>query len=223
MSHAYPPTATRLPLRVELFLLAHNDAGEPLVHLPSLCLGLAGAILAGLTLPAERVRTTTTHLVVCDHERVGDPVADWAATALAALGRPLTVRAAVRHLALDAYQRVTAELLAGGLVHQVTRRRLLGRTVAYPLTNPALISRVRGRLRYIVQGLEPPDPQADTLAGLIHALGLEPELYFDELTDDLRGVLHQMCTRVGGIYPDVKTIIDATEKVLGDTVVSVYR
>jgi hypothetical protein len=230
MSHAAftPPPLSRQPLRVELFLLTHDDDGNPLAHLPSLALGLAGAILIGLTMPdermpIERVRVVGDAAIGVSPEPSGDPVADWAARFLAGFRPSLTVREAVRQLAGHAHDKVTAGLIAGGYIEPVTRRRLLGRVTTYPATDPGMIHRVRGRLRSVATAYEQPDPQTDALAGLIRALNLESELYLDALGADLRGLLRTMLTRVGRAHPHVERIVTTVEELVGETAVAVYR
>ncbi|MEU5909368.1 GPP34 family phosphoprotein [Micromonospora sp. NPDC047527] len=224
MSHAVfhtPPV--RLPLRVELFVLTHNDSGAPLAHLPSLSLALAGAILTNLVAPIERIRVVGDAAIAVHRQPIGDPVADWALTFMARNHRALSVREAVRLLGEHAYDKVTAGLIAGGLVEQITRRRMLGRSIAYPPTDPAAIHRVRGRLRYGVLGYDAPDPQTDALAGLLRALRLESELYLDGFDTDLRDRLRQMLARAGQHTPATEKIICAVEDLIGETAVSVYR
>ncbi|MFD2764316.1 GOLPH3/VPS74 family protein [Micromonospora eburnea] len=224
MSHAaFDTPPVRLPLRVELFVLTHNDSGAPLAHLPSLSLALAGAILTSLVAPIERVRVVGDAAIAVHRQPTGDPVADWALTFLARHHRSLSVREAVRLLGEHAYDKVTAGLIAGGLVEQVTRRRMLGRVTAYPPTDPAVIHRVRGRLRYGVLGYDDPDLQTDALAGLLRALRLESELYLDGFDTDLRDRLRQMLTRAGHHTPATEKIICAVEDLIGETAVSVYR
>ena len=226
MSHPFAPTppANRLPLRVELFVLTHTEAGEPLAHRPSLSTRLAGAILVGPVVPVERVRLIGgSAAVVVDHQMTGDPVADWALTTLAGHQSSMSVQDALRQLAVDAYQRTAAGLVAGGLVKETSRRRLFGRSVGYPPTDSAIIPRVRGRLRYVMQGIEAPDPQTDVLAGLIRALGLESDLYLDAVGEDLRSIMRQMLNRVATEYPGVKEIVKAVESLIGESAVSVYR
>jgi hypothetical protein len=225
VSHAAfaPPPPSRHPLRVELFVLTHDDTGSPLAHLPSLSLGLAGAILVGLTLPTERVRVVGEAAIVVNREPSSDPVADWAARFLGGFRPSLSVREALRELAVHAYDKVTAGLIAGGYIERVTRRRLLGRVTSYPPTDPSVIPRVRGRLRYVALAYEDPDPQTDALAGLIRALNLESELYLDGMDEDIRALLRQMLGRVGQVHPHVEQIIDAVEDLVGEAAVSVYR
>lgn len=225
MTHAaYDPSPpVRHPLRVELFALAHSDAGEPLVHLPSLSIGLAAAMLTSLIMPTERVRIVADAAIVVNRSMSGDPVADWAVRHLDGMRGGLSVRAAVRELAVHAYDKVAAGLIAGGLVERAPRRRRLSRIERYPLTDPNLVYRVRGRLRYVTAGHEEPDPQTDALGGLIRALGLESELYLDSTRADLRGLLRQMLARVDRSYPGIRAVIDKAENLIGDTAVSVYR
>lgn len=225
MTHAaYDQTPPVLhPIHVELFILTHSEKGEPLAHLPSLSIGLAGAILAELIFPVERVRIVDDAAVVVNRIMSGDPVADWAVSFLSSFRRSVPVREALRELAGDAYNNVTAGLIAGGIVERVTRRRLFSRIDTYPVTDPRLIYRVRGRLRYVALGNEAPDPQTDALAGFLRALSLESELYLDTGHNDLRGILAQMAARVDEGYAGVGTVIDNTENLIGDTAVSVYR
>lgn len=139
--------------------------------------------------------------IAVNRQPTGDPVANWALAFLARHHHSLSVREALRLLGEHAYDKVTAGLIAGGLVEQVTKRRMLGRAIAYPPTNPAVIHHVRGRLRYSVLGYDAPDPQTDALAGLLRALRLESELYLDGFDTDLRGRLRQMLTRAGHHTP----------------------
>ncbi len=90
-------------------------------------------------------------------------------------------------------------------------------------TDPGIIPRVRGRLRYVAMAYEDPDPQTDALADLIQALNLESELYLDGIGEDVRALLRQMLGRVGQVHPHVEQIINTVEDLVGETAVSVYR
>ncbi|GAB3159885.1 hypothetical protein GCM10027290_65370 [Micromonospora sonneratiae] len=220
-----PPTPpARLSLRVELFILTHSEAGEPLAHRPSLSIGLAGAILASLVVPVERVRLVGgSAATVVDRQPTGDSVADWALAGLAGHRSPLSVQDALRQIATEAYERTAADMVGGGLVTETSRRRLFGRTVAYPPANSAIIPRVRGRLRYVMQGIEQADPQTDILAGLIRALGLESEMYLDAVGNDLRAQMRQMLNRAAAEYPAMKEIVKAVEALVAEAALAVYR
>jgi hypothetical protein len=242
-----PPPNLRQPLRVELFFLTHSEAGEPLAHAGTLAVALAAAILIDQLLrplwrpshtqqpqqpqqlePLERLRVVGPQVIVINPDVSGDPVADWAITALGGgrvrsvseRQRSLTVRDAIRALAVHAYQRTTAGLYAGDLACEVIKRGLGRGRRLYPPTDPANIARVRGRLCSVLTGNTPPDPQTDALGGLIHALNLTEPLYLDR--PDLRDLLRHLCARVEEFQPVVHQILTATEDLIAETAVPVY-
>ncbi len=226
-----PPPNLRQPLRAELFFLTHAETGEPLVHGAALGVALAGAILVGeLLRPEPRIRLVGDLVVITAADISGDPVADWATRTLdgrrvSALeaSRPTQLQAALRALAGNAYQRTAAGLVAGDLVQEVTRRRALGGRRRYPPTDAAVIARVRGRLCSVLTGHTAPDPQTCTLGGLILALNLTAELYLDGTGLDLRALLAWMAGRVGTEHPAVHQVITATDHLIAETAVAVYR
>ncbi|WP_043627636.1 GOLPH3/VPS74 family protein [Nonomuraea candida] len=65
---------TRLPLHHDLYLLAHDQSGKPLVHASSLALGLAGAALLDLLL-AGRIVPSAGRLAVRPLPSGDDPAA----------------------------------------------------------------------------------------------------------------------------------------------------
>ncbi|WP_327009677.1 GPP34 family phosphoprotein [Dactylosporangium sp. NBC_01737] len=239
MSHAFgePPTTIRQPLRVELYFLAHNEAGEPLAHQRALSVALAGTILADLLAPVEHISVADGLVFVRSRELTGDPVADWALRLLQAHrqrraarnsdGLPtlaaLPMREALRQLAVAAHERTTAGLVAGDLVREVSRRRLIGtKAVTFPPTDEMVIPRVRGRLRSVLTGFTQPDWQTDALGGMVRALDLVSELYLDEAGLDIWGLLAETVRRIGETYPAVREVIDTTEALIAETAVSVY-
>ncbi|MGI5180558.1 GOLPH3/VPS74 family protein [Dactylosporangium sp. CA-152071] len=239
-----PPPNLRQPLRVELFFLTHSEAGEPLAHVGTLAVALAGAVIIDQLLrplwrpgydqqsqqlqPLERLRVVGPQIIVINPDVSGDPVSDWAITALGGgrvrsmsdRQRSLTVRDAIRALAVHAYERTTAGLYAGDLAREVIKRGLGRGRRLYPPTDPANIARVRGRLGSVLTGNTPPDPQTDALGGLIHALNLTEPLYLDR--PDLRDLLRHMCARVEEFHPVVHQILTATEDLIAETAVPVY-
>ncbi|MCC5575176.1 GPP34 family phosphoprotein [Microtetraspora sp. AC03309] len=64
----------RLPLYQDLYLIAHDQAGKPLINQPSLSLGPAGAVLLDLALTC-RLDITHGRLAVYDLNPIGDMVA----------------------------------------------------------------------------------------------------------------------------------------------------
>ncbi|MEV6925560.1 GPP34 family phosphoprotein [Dactylosporangium sp. NPDC051485] len=228
-----PVPTIRQPLRVELYFLAHNDAGEPLAHHRALSVALAGAVLADLAAPVAHVQVVYGQVLVRTWQLTGDPVADWALRVLQAHRtppvahdaerRPLMLRDAVRELAVAAHERTRAGLIAGDLVREVVRRRLVGTKVrTYPPTDDRVIPRVRGRLRSVLTGFTNPDWQTDALGGMIRALDLVSELYLDEADLDIPALLGGMVDRVGQLYPAVQEIIAATDELVAEAAVSVY-
>ncbi|MDG6100504.1 GPP34 family phosphoprotein [Dactylosporangium aurantiacum] len=230
-AYGAPPPNLRQPSRVELFFLTHAETGEPLVHGGALGVALAGAVLVDeLLRPEPRIRLVGELVVVTTSSFSGDPVADWAVRTLdgrrmSALetSRPTQLRAALRALAVDAYQRTAAGLVAGDLVQEVTRRRALGGRRRYPPSDAAVIARVRGRLCSVLTGHTAPDPQTCTLGGLMLALNLTAELYLDGTGLDLRALLSWMVGRVGAEHPAVQQVITATDHLIAETAVAVYR
>lgn len=236
-----PPPNLRQPLRVELFFLTHSETGEPLAHVGTLAVSLAAAILIDQLLrpiwrpshaqqiePLERLRVVGPQVIVINPDVSGDPVADWAITALGGdrirsvseRHWSLTVRDAIRALAVHAYQRTTAGLYAGDLAREVIKRGLGRGRRLYPPTDPANIARVRGRLGSVLTGNTQPDPQTDALGGLIQALNLTEPLYLDR--PDLRDLLRHLCARVEEFQPAVHQILTATEDLIAETAVPVY-
>ncbi len=235
MIHAFgdPPSVVRQPLRVELYFLAHNDAGEPLAHQRALSVALAGAVLADLAAPTAHVQVVYGQLLVRTRQLTGDPVADWALRVLHAHRTPpfahdaerppLMLRDALRQLAVAAYERTRDGLLAGDLVREAVRRRLVGTRIrTYPPTDDRVIPRVRGRLRSVLTGFTDPDWQTDALGGLVRALDLAAELYLDESDYDIPALLNGMVHRVGQQYPAVREILDVTDELVAEAAVSVY-
>ncbi|MFF5233658.1 GPP34 family phosphoprotein [Dactylosporangium sp. NPDC000521] len=229
-----PVPTIRQPLRVELHLLAHNDAGEPLAHQRPLSVALAGAVLADLAAPVPHLQIIHGQVLVRTWQLTGDPVADWALRVLQAHRTPpfahdadrppLRLRDALRELAVAAHDRTLAGLIAGDLVREVVRRRIVGPKVrTYPPTDDRIIPKVRGRLRSVLTGYTEPDWQTDALGGMARALDLASELYLDESGHDIPALLNGMVHRVGQQYPAVRDIIDATDELVAEAAVSVYH
>ncbi|MDG6107615.1 GPP34 family phosphoprotein [Dactylosporangium aurantiacum] len=236
-----PPPNLRQPLRVELFFLTHSETGEPLAHAGALAVALAGAVIIDHLLrplwrqtpdhqiqPFERLRVVGPQVIVLNPDVSGDPVADWAITALGGARvrsvserqRSTAMREAIRTLAVHAYERTTAGLYAGDLAREVIKRGLGRARRLYPPTDPGNIARVRGRLCSVLTGYIHPDPQTDALGGLIRALDLTSVLYLDR--PDLRDLLARMTARVEEHDPAVHQILTATDDLIAGTAVPVY-
>ncbi|MEV6922916.1 GPP34 family phosphoprotein [Dactylosporangium sp. NPDC051485] len=228
-----PAATIRHPLRVELYFLTHNEAGEPLAHHRALSMALAGAILADLAAPTAHVQIVYGSVLVRTWQLTGDPVADWALRVLQAHRPPpaahdaehqyLKVRDAIRELAVAAYERTLAGLVAGDLVREAVRRRIVGTKVrTFPPTDDRVIARVRGRLSSVLTGFTKPDWQTDALGGMVRALDLVSELYLDGSGLDIPALLTEMVQRVGEGYSGVREIIEATDELVAEAAVAVY-
>ncbi|HEX6074617.1 MAG TPA: GPP34 family phosphoprotein [Micromonosporaceae bacterium] len=189
----------RLPLRTELFLIAHDDqTGRAHIDQHSLSLGLAGAVLLELWL-TMRILIGRAYLVrdgvytpdpgritITDPTPYGDPLTDAAMNLLKRTGGQTYVSDFIREFAtLDLYDRVRGDMLAIGVLHRVTRHRLnLFRRETYLPVTTAYSVQVRTWLRNLAtprDHTQPltdlPDMQTVALAGLVTALGLTRHLY----------------------------------------------
>jgi hypothetical protein len=144
----------RLPLYQELWLLGHDEHGTPHIHLPSLNLGLAGAVLIELVM-AERITIRTGSICVYDRAGIGEPLIDATRSAIAAERSQRLLPIWLRWIADDIYERTTGALIAAGIVvRQVTRRHLVARTERYRPTDSTIASRIRGGVAYATYGHE---------------------------------------------------------------------
>jgi hypothetical protein len=210
----------RLPLYQELWLLGHDEHGTPHIHLPSLNIGLAGAVLAELVM-AERITLRGGIICVYDRTGVGEPLLDATRTAIAGERSQRLLPIWLRWIADGVYERTTGAMIAAGLVvREVSRRHLLGRQERYRPTDSLIASRVRGAVSYAVRGHDSPDWQCVALCGLLGVLGLQDVLYLAGSSSDLR-------TRLRDIgrwhHQDVQAILTAVDLLIGDVAVAAVR
>jgi hypothetical protein len=181
----------RLPLRAELFLVAHGETGRAHLSEAALCRGLAGAILLELWLSGRvqigwryDARTGVAsaepgRISVLDPTMVGDPLTDAALTQIWLTGGAIDARRFINEFATpDLYERVRADLVVTGVLRRVVRRRLLFlRRETYLPVHAGHPVRARGAVRAVVMHPDHADHQAYALAALVDALGLTPYLY----------------------------------------------
>jgi hypothetical protein len=240
-----PKPMARLPLRAELFLLAHNDdTGEPRVNEQSLAVGLAGAVLLELWL-AQRVEIGWAvnslarqwqrhpgHLTLTNDDPVGDPLSD---AALATIRHThhlahsqSQLKAWLRHFAAaDLYQRVRANMVAVGVLRHASRRRYgLVKTDTYLAVHDAWAVRARAHIGSVTNGYEhpqrpgreEPDEQCVALCGLVDVLELAPFLYHPAISDTrLRHLLRHI---VHQHNPTIRDVIAAVDAGRGDLAVA---
>jgi len=208
----------RLPLRTELFLVAHDDeTGREYLDRQALCLGLAGAVLLELRLTrriiigrAYQIRENAYtsdpgRILITDPNLYGDPLTDAAMMVLKRIGGPTYVTDFIRAFATpDLYDRVRGDMLATGVLRCETLRWLrLFRKDRYLPVRPAYPVRIRTWLRDLAAPRHPSDPDLElpeiptvALAGLVTALGLTRHLYHPE-----PGALHgRLMDIIGRLY-----------------------
>jgi hypothetical protein len=209
-------TNRRLPLHQELYLFAHDQRGTPVIHLPSLSVGLAGACLLDLGL-AERLAVTGSRIVVQRISPVGDPVGDAILAALARQPGSRDLAYWLRTLAGHVHERTTGSLVAAGLLAHSTRRRARGGYQPVDLSHASVAC---ARMRWAAYGHEHPDPQCAALCGLTAVLRLERGLHLDAPTGEVLTRLRELSRRhcAGGVE-----VVNAVEAIVGETAVSVYR
>jgi hypothetical protein len=207
---AAPDRLARLPLRAELYLVAHDDdRGTAHVNPRVLAVGLAGAVmlelwLAGRVYPGWRFDAGAARwvpgpgqLAVVAPHPVGDPLADAALAAVRSVRRSSPpehqLRDWLRQFAFtDPYERVRADMVAAGVLRRTSRRRYGVARDRYLATDGAWAVRARARIRSAAwsgdaaapDGTAEPDRQCTALCGLVDVLELVPYLYSSELTAD---------------------------------------
>ncbi len=181
----------RLPLRAELFLVAHNETGRAHLNETSLCRGLAAAILLELWLTGRvqigwrydaRTGIATAepgHINVLDPTMIGDPLTDAALTHIWLTGGSTDARRFINEFATpDLHERVRADLIVTRVLRRVVRRRMLfHRTETHLPIHAGHPVRARAAVRAVVMHPDHADHQAHALAALVDALGLTPHLY----------------------------------------------
>ncbi|MEU6072520.1 GPP34 family phosphoprotein [Micromonospora sp. NPDC047074] len=217
-----------LPLRDELYLLAHNDdTGQPHIHRQALALGLAGAVLIDLVLTGRTALNGDTSGVGVQRVRlnidrpVGDLIADTALTSLRHTHPAPPLRNWIRGFADHLYERTRAGLHAAGILRHTSRRRLGGliRADTYLPTHNRWPVIARARLRFLADGREQPDNHTAALAGLVVALHLTHHLYLSDtatVTAQLRAIADQH-------HRPVRDITAAVDAAVGDLATATYR
>ncbi|NUP76245.1 MAG: GPP34 family phosphoprotein [Nonomuraea sp.] len=211
---------TPTPLHQELFLIAHDQSGKPLVHQHSMALGLAGAVLLDLAL-SERVTLVRGRVEVADHTPFGDPVVDSLIPMIVRDRADRDARFWIKKLAEDVHDRTRQSLVGAGVLVMVTRRRLgMLPYTRYQLADIASVVRASAGVRSAVEGWKQPDGRGAALCGLVGALRVEAELYLDQpsarLIERLRAIASEHS-------PVVKEIVSLVDTMLGEAAVAVFR
>jgi hypothetical protein len=203
----------RLPLRDELFLLAHHDDGRPRLHERPMNLGLATAQLADLVV-GGCLHVMERSVQVHEGGDAGDGLAEEALERVSRIGPPRPIRACLELTGRSLYGRTADALLADGLLARANRRRLGVLPAVRYEADAAVSAQVRGRVRYAVQRFQEADAQCATLCGLLRALRLEETLAINAPSNEL---LHRLGEIDRNQYPPLADLVDALEIALGRT------
>lgn len=201
----------RLPVRDELYLLAHNESGKPLISLPLLGLGLAGALLIELTLSrhvdVDFDRVVTRPRPATYSQRALSSITNQALTELYdARNDPPSPTKVLMVWSEDIYERVRGELLAANIVSPVTVRKFGLLSGTQYRSDEAPMVRARTALRRCVMQESSPTAEDAVLCGLLADLQLERSLLLNTNT----GWLRQMLKSIGTRQPiPVRRIYDA--------------
>ncbi|GAA3126390.1 GOLPH3/VPS74 family protein [Streptosporangium carneum] len=210
----------RPPLHHELYLIAHDNSGKPLVHQSSMALGLAGAVLLELAL-GDRLAATEGGVSVRDSTSVGDAVAD---SLIPLILRDRTARDIAfwtKKVAEDVYDRTRESLVSAGVLNRVTRRRLgvLSQT-RHELADIASVVRACSGVRAAVEGREEPDARCAALCGLVGVLQVDAALYLGQPSNQLIGRLRGIAEESSRVVQDVVGTVDT---LISEAAVAVYR
>lgn len=213
--------AERMPLRTDLFLVAHcDDTGRPHLDKHSIAVGLAGAVLLELW-HAGRVRLgwhgNSSHgtwrrnpgqVTLLDATPTDDPIHDAALGLLWRLGGTVKTQRFMNEFATtDLYEAVRDQLVAQRILRATTRRRFwVFRTQTH---RPILAShpvQARGRVRNVAR-LYKPHTRDVTFTALATALGLTPYLRIAD--HSVSGVFLRLAEFIGPQDPvnDITNVI----------------
>jgi hypothetical protein len=203
----------RMPLRTDLFLIAHDqDTGRPYLDKHAIAVGLAAAVLVELW-HAGRVRLgwhgnpnqctwqrNHSDITLMDASATGDSINDSALLLLWRMGGTVNTRRFINEFAAtNLYEQVRDHLIANRILHTTTRRRLWffkkeirrPRNAAYPV-------KARARIRNVAT-LYRPHTKDIALAALITALGLTPYIHF--INHSTGGIRIQLAEHIGPRHP----------------------
>lgn len=209
-----------LPLHQQLYLTAHDEQGNAYIHLSSLSLGLAGAIVLDLLLSERMVVHEGLVWAHPDHA-TGDPLTTTVLQAIDHLEKHRSMLFWVRLISSDAYDRVSGGLISAGLLSRVTRRKMGVRKDVFVPSDPGATARILSNALHLYHGRTAGDPLTAALCGLIGVLGLERGL------DSAQGTTNQVRKRLRQVAdehaPAAGPILDLVGDLLGEAAIAVSR
>jgi len=205
--------AERMPLRTDLFLIAHcDDTGRPHLDKRSVAVGLAGAVLLELWY-AGRVRLgwhgnpdqctwqrNHTQITLRNATPTNAPIHDAAIGLLWKLGGTTNTNRFIEEFATtNLYEAVRDHLTTTGILRRFTRRRFwLFRTEMRRPSSAVHPVKARARIRNVAT-LYRPRTKDTMLAALVTALGLTPYLHF--INESTGGVHVRLAELLGPEHP----------------------
>jgi hypothetical protein len=203
----------RMPLRTDLFLIAHDqNTGQPYLDKHSIAVGLAAAVLVELW-HAGRVRLgwhgnpqhgtwqrNHSDITLIDASATGDSINDSALVLLWRLGGTVNTRRFIQEFATtDLYEQVRDHLTHSGILRRFHRRRFwLFRTERRRPSSAVHPVKARARIRNVAI-LYRPRTKDIALAALVTALGLTPYLHF--INESTGGIRIQLAEHIGPQHP----------------------
>ncbi|MFC4113167.1 GOLPH3/VPS74 family protein [Nonomuraea zeae] len=210
----------RLPLHQDLYLIAHDQAGKPLIHQSSMALGLAGAVLLDLVLSGY-VAVARGQGAVLRRPPTGDEIGDGLLSDLARGHPGKEVKSLIKKAADGLHERTRAALVASGVLVRVSKRRLgMLPYTRYQLADIASVVRASSGVRSAVEGWKPPDARCAALCGLVAVLRLEEELYLDVPAARLITRLREIATAGAPVVDELVGVVDT---LVAEAAVAVYR
>jgi hypothetical protein len=211
----------RMPLRTDLFLIAHDqNTGRPYLDKQSVAVGLAAAVLVELW-HAGRVRLgwhgnpdqctwkrNHSDITLIDASATGDHINDAALVLLWKLGGTVNTQRFIEEFATtDLYHQVRDHLTTSGILRRFHRRRFwIFKTEHRRPSRAVHPVKARARIRNVAI-LYRPRTKDIALAALVTALGLTPHLHF--INESTGGIHIQLAEHIGPQHPihDITTII----------------
>lgn len=208
-------------LRDQLYLLAHERDGLPKTHLPSLRLGLAAAVVIDL-IHAERISVTEGRIHVNPtFVTLSDSISAATLTAIINAGQANDLRACLRWLASDIYERTRGSLYAAGHLLRREQKRLLGgKDEIWRARQPDVTVFIAGPLFRALHSNALIDTPTYALAGLLRALHLQDVIGVNLHRNDLLAYLGELANRSSSSVRETLHILD---RLIGDVATAAFQ
>lgn len=206
----------------ELFLITWDTAvsGTPILHVQATSLGLAGALIAELTL-LERVVVHGSQIRVVNGAPVEDALDQEILDLISSTPEHTDVRTWLAYLAQSAVDSVADRLMRAGLVtREETRSMLIRKTVRYLATDYARGAWPVHRVELLLTNRRPVALTDMALVALIDATGLLDWLM--SKVQDRRTTRQYLATLMATLPPPLRDLAGHVQTAVGNAVLS-YR